>query len=447
MQRGTVRVVLAGRTPSLPRTFEARLAVIALAGLALRLLYAYAQRDYPVVGDALTFHLDAQHLADGHGFQRPFEAVPTAEHPPLHILLLALVDVLGGHGVLAQKVVLCFVGTGTVVALGVMGRLVAGARAGLIAAGIGALYPLLWVIDGSLMSETTYVLLITVTLIVAWRFQEAPSTRRALAVGAAIGLAALTRGEAVGLLVVLPLPLAVRSARTTGPRVRTAALMVGAFCVVIAPWTIRNLATFADPVLISTNGDNVFVGANCHSSYYGDLIGSWDFTCFGTRAPGDESQYSVAWRDRGLRYAREHAGRVPLVVGVRLLRQFDLYRPEQSVFLQSAEGRRPVVARWGIRAFWLLLPFGIAGAVLLRRRRVPLLVLAAPWALAVVVGATVYGSTRLRVAVEPALVVLAAVAVDALVARARGTAPSSTPASTTATSVSAGISQSQSMPA
>src|SRR5215210_1540649 len=134
--------------------------------------------------------------------------VLTAEHPPLHILFLALVDLLGGHGTLPQKFALCFVGTGTVGALGFLGRAVAGARVGLVAAAIGAVYPLLWVIDGSLMSETTYALLITLTLIVAYRYLRGPSVRWALALGAMIALATLTRGEAVGLLVLLALPLA-----------------------------------------------------------------------------------------------------------------------------------------------------------------------------------------------------------------------------------------------
>jgi 4-amino-4-deoxy-L-arabinose transferase-like glycosyltransferase len=444
----------------LPAKFEHRLALIAFGGLLIRLLYTALNRKYPVIGDALTFHLDAAHLADGHGFQRAFEPVPTAEHPPLHILVLALVDLLGGHGTLPQKFVLCFVGTGTVVALGVLGRMIGGPRVGLIAAAVGAVYPLLWVIDGSLMSETEYALLITLTLVVAYRYLRGPSVPRALAVGALIALATLTRGEAVGLVVLLAAPLAWRVHAEWGARLRAAALMVAAFCVVMAPWSVRNLLTFEKPILISTNGYGVVIGANCHGSYYGELLGSWDYGCFRNRAPGDESEYSVDYRDRGLRYARDHASRIPVVVAVRLLRQFDLYRPGQSVIFQAGEGRYHRVARWGIRAYWLLLPFGIAGFVLLRRRREPLLILTAPLLLAALVGALVYGSTRLRVAMEPVLVVSAAVAMDAAWSRRRtrrglaaGAGPSSSapassrPARATATSVSPGISQSQSIDA
>ncbi|HWH92967.1 MAG TPA: glycosyltransferase family 39 protein [Baekduia sp.] len=437
------------------KTFEGRLATIALGGLLIRLLYTALNRSYPVIGDALTFHMDAAHLADGEGFRRAYENMATAEHPPLHIVVLAVVDVLGGHGTLAQKFVLCFIGTGTVVAIGFLARRIAGPRAGLIAAFIGAVYPLLWVIDGALMSETEYVLIITLVLILAYRHLDAPSPRRALALGAMIALATLTRGEAIGLIVLLALPIACRTGATWRARLGTAALIVGAFCAVMAPWSVRNLLTFKEPILISTNGYGVVIGANCNGSYYGDLIGSWDYHCFTNRLEGDESQYSVDYRDRGLRYARDHAGRIPKVVAIRLLRQFDFYRPAQSVIFQASEGRYHTVAWWGLRVYWLLLPFGVAGAVLLWRRRQEVLILAAPVALAVLIGILVYGSTRLRVAMEPVLVVLAAVAMDALVARVRergrqsssADAASSAPASATPTSVSAGISQSQSIEA
>src|SRR3954463_9968374 len=135
------------------KTFDRRLLMIALLGLFVRLLYTGLHRKYPVIGDALTFHKDAAHLANGEGFRRAFEHAPTAEHPPLHIIWLALIDLMGGHGTLAQKFVMCFVGTATVGALGFLGRRVGGPRCGLVAAFVGAVYPLLWVIDGSLMSE------------------------------------------------------------------------------------------------------------------------------------------------------------------------------------------------------------------------------------------------------------------------------------------------------
>src|SRR3954463_7041563 len=219
----------------LPAKFETRLAPIPLGGLLIRLAYAILHRKYPVIGDALTFHLDAQHLADGHGFQRPFEDAPTAEHPPLHIVVLAFVDLLGGSSTTIQRCVMGVIGTGTVVALGVLGRTVAGARTGLIAAALAAVYPLLWVIDGAIMSETEYVLLVTLVLLAAYAYLRAPTVGRGALLGALIALAALTRGEALGFMAVLVVPLILRAWRGWGARVRAAAVVGLAFCAVLAP--------------------------------------------------------------------------------------------------------------------------------------------------------------------------------------------------------------------
>jgi hypothetical protein len=201
-------------------------------------------------------------------------------------------------------------------------------------------------------------------------------------------------------------------------------------------------------VLISNNASGVWVGANCHDTYYGPLIGSWKFQCYGTdRLPGDESERFAVYRRRGMDYLADHAGRLPIVIAARLGRLLDVYQPwGQGAFLASAEGRNVKAQRAGLAAWWLLVPWAIAGAVLLRRRREPaLLVLLAPIALVLLVAATSYGSTRFRFAAEPGLVVLGAVAVDAVVGallRSR-----SRPASATASSDSAGISQSQSIEA
>jgi hypothetical protein len=189
---------------------------------------------------------------------------------------------------------------------------------------------------------------------------------------------------------------------------------LAACALVLAPWTIRNALTFDAPVAISTNASGVFVGANCARTYYGGGIGAWDFRCYGDPPPGDEAQQMTAYRARGLRYARDHAGRVPLVVAARLGRLADVYRPwTQGVFYNGSEGRNPRATKAGLVFYWLLLPFGIAGALRLRRRGAVLLV---PVALVVLVGAAVYGSTRFRTAAEPSLVVLAAVALSALLA-------------------------------
>lgn len=421
---------------------RARLAAVALLALAVRVVYAILNRHHVVQGDALAYHLEGAFLAHGQGFREPYAAVPTAEHPPLHIVVVAFVDLLGGSSLLAQRLALCVVGTVTVVLIALVARRLGGERLGLVAGVIAAGYPMLWLPDGALMSETTYGVFVAGALLAALRVRERPTAGRAAALGAVIALAALTRGEALGLLVLLAAPLLWR-------RWRSLAVAVLAFAVVIAPWTIRNLATFERPVLISTNSDGVWAGANCHATYYTSQIGAWRFDCYGSPPPGDESERMHVYRTRGVDYMRDHLSRLPLVLLAREGRLWDVYEPwTQGVFYAASEGRNPTAQRLGLLCYWLLLGPAIAGAWLLRRRRGPLWVLAAPLLLAALTGAVTYGTTRFRFVAEPSLVLLGAVAVEAALARLRAASSaraSSVPASATATSVSAGISQSQSI--
>jgi 4-amino-4-deoxy-L-arabinose transferase-like glycosyltransferase len=359
-----------------------------LVALGIRLVAAYFNRHYPVIGDASVYHAEAGFLADGQGFRRALTDVPTAEHPPAHIVLLAFFDLLGAHSTAAQKALLGVVGTLTVGVIGLLGRAVQDERTGLIAAAIAALYPELWLPDAALMSETTSTLLVALALLAAYR-------QRTVLLGALIGLAALARGELILLGVLL----------IKRPRAWWGLL---ACVLVLAPWTIRNALTFDRPVLLSSNTGGLLAGANCRRTYYSGEIGTWVYTCLANRPPGDEATADAGYRSRGLRYATHHLARLPLVLAARLGRLLDVYRPwTQGVFYQAAEGRNPRAAKAGLIFYWALLPFGIVGAILAGRRGFVLLV---PVALVVVVALLAYGSTRFRTAAEPSLVVFSALA-------------------------------------
>ena len=397
-------------------SFGRGLALIAAAGLAARLAYALLLvKSKPLLGDALEFHLQANLLADGKGYIQPFlyEATGTvrasADKPPLYPFLEAGVSLLGGRTWAWHQLVGCLAGTGTVAVVGLVGRRAAGPRAGLIAAGLAAAYPLLVAADGSLRSESVYALCIALVLLAALAYREAPSARGAALLGVAVAAAALTRGEALVLLVLLALPLC-------GPR--RAAVAAAACVVAVAPWLARCWIVFDRPVLISTNVGGLLAGANCDATYHGALIGQWDFGCIPPPVHANEALEAERLRDRGLSYARHHAGRLPVVVAARLGRSFELFRPREQARQEAFfEGRNLRVEQAGVACYYALVLLAAYGVVVLRRRDGPWRILLAPVALVVFVTVISYGFTRLRVAAEPALVVLAAVALDAVAAR------------------------------
>jgi 4-amino-4-deoxy-L-arabinose transferase-like glycosyltransferase len=403
----------------LGRHFTVQVAAIAVAGVALRVVYLLTiGRSVTGIGDWWFYHWQANAIADGFGFVEPYRLefdhieLPSAGHPPLYPLVLSAVSLLGGDGTLAHRALGIPIGAVTIVLVGLLGRRAGGDRVGLLAAAICAVYPLMIATDGALMSETLYGALIAGSLLAAWRLLDRPGAWIALGTGALIGLAALTRSEALLLVPLLAWPVCVRGGAGWPLRAGVAAL---GCALVIAPWTIRNLVQFERLIPISNNDATVIAGANCDLTYSGVNMGGWDIRCISERRLDDEGAQARIWRDEGLDYAQDHAGRLPAVVAVRLLRVWDLWQPRRQIMF--AEGRELRVTRVGLVVYFLLCALGIAGALALRRRGRPLLVLLAP-ALAVCVAAVVgYGVPRLRHGFEIPLMVLAAAGVAALLER------------------------------
>jgi hypothetical protein len=301
---------------------------------------------------------------------------------------------------------------------------VAGEAVGVLAAATAAVYPLLWAVDGSLMSESLYGLVVVLSLLCALRVLERPTIWRALLLGGAAALAALTRGEALLLVPLLLLPVAWMAGGPDGlaGRARLAGICVAAFAVVLAPWTVRNWTAFDQPVLVSNNTGTLLAGANCRYTYSGELMGSWWVGCIAYPPQRNEAKLSSYLRRRGLDYARGHTRRFLHVGVIRVLRTWGLFRPAQQIRLAAQEGRRRTAERAGVAMYYVLLPFAIAGVVLLRRRRDLLLVLLTPVAMVTIMSFLGYGTTRFRLAAEPSIVILAATAIAALASRARARA-------------------------
>jgi 4-amino-4-deoxy-L-arabinose transferase-like glycosyltransferase len=407
------------------RWFRGGVALSALAGLALRLIYVFGPgRHVSEFGDFHHYHLSANLIAHGHWFVDPEwlrisgKYVPSANHPPLWQLLLGLVSWLGGTGVLVQRAVGCFVGAVAIVLLGLVGRRVGGPRVGLAAAVLAAVYPILIGADGSLMSEPLFGVFVLCALLLGFRLRDRPTTRTAAALGVSIALAALTRSEGLALLLLLALPVAVVAAPPGGWK--RFGVCAAACVVVIAPWLARNWIAFDRPVLISTNDGSLVAGANCDLTYHGVSLGIWTTDCLSGQAPRwqrNEAEQAATWRNEGTSYAWNHLGRLPVVVAARLLRTFDFYQPWRMTAF--AEGRWLKADKAGLISYYMLLPFALLGAWLLlrTRRRFELLVLLAPVALVLLQSALGFGFPRFRHAADLVMVVLGAVAVVSVLER------------------------------
>jgi 4-amino-4-deoxy-L-arabinose transferase-like glycosyltransferase len=398
--------------------FRLALLGIVAVGVVIRVVYTLVESPWPPPGldDQFYFSALPKLLADGHGFVAPFKlyfqhvSVATAEHPPLYSVVLAGPSLIGLDSPDAQRLAGSVFGAGTIALVGLLGRRLAGDRAGLIAAGIAAIYPTLIAADGALMSETLYGLLTAASLLAAYRLIDAPRAGRAVVLGGLVALTALTRGEA---LLLLPFVLIPVLRKPAGRRASLIALV--AFLVVLTPWTARNWIVFNRPVAIATNSGTAVAGANCAVTYAsGDHLGGWYPPCIKEHPGKNEAEHHAEALKDGVRYAGDHLGRLPVVLAARLGRVWSVYKP-----FAIPEGRSVRVQKVGVIAFFLLVPLGAAGYFLLRRRGEVTWILLAPFIIVAVTALTTYGNLRFREPAEIALVVLAAVAADELLRRWR----------------------------
>lgn len=413
-----------------------------IVALAVRVLYVVLiAGDRPIIGDALNYHLYGERIGTGHGMvsvsrpdlERPVvDPVPTAQFPPLFPYLVGLLHAIGVTTVFGQKLALAVLGSVTPVLLALAARELTvdtfgrrrSERAGIAAGSIAAVYPFLWVVDGSLMSETLFGVLLAGMLWAVFGLRRRPTVVRAAVVGTLIGLATLTRTEAImiGAALVVIVAITVDSGRAARARLVAAAALT---CVaVLTPWTIRNLIVFEEPVFVATNSTAVFAGANCDGTYRGESLGGWLYVCYGEDPMGDESQWASEYRRRGMAYAREHADRLPVVVLARVGRTWGVVAVDQQTRLDIFEGRLLTATRAGLVMYYPLVVLAVVGAVALGRRdRGGLATLVAVLAVVTLMSAVAYGSTRFRFAAEPVLVLLGAVGITAILERRWSTGP------------------------
>ena len=393
--------------------------LIGVAAFVGRVIYVVTTTNHQALTtDEIYFISNARSLAAGHGFK--FSAligaapVDNAAHPPLTALVLAPTATITDSN-LALRLTVAFAGVGTVVLVGVVGRKLAGPRAGLIAAAIAALYPALWSYDGLVLSETFSAITTALVMLLAYRLVSDPSWLNALGTGVACGLAMLSRSE---LLVFVPVLVVMVLARITtidwSRRTAVAGIMVVASAATVGPWVGYNLSRFEKPVFLTYPG-GVLLGANCRSTYYGPLIGSWNGFCTVQSNNPDPSVVEAEKQRRALSYVRAHLSRVPVVVAARIGRVWSVYRLGQIADYEAANGV-PKWATWSGWAMYLVLGvLTVAGAVSLARRRVTLLPIIAPFVVATLTAAAFYGRPRFRIPAEVSIAILAAVALDAFV--------------------------------
>ncbi len=382
----------------------ARLAVgILVAALAIRVAWVLATPDYQLVHDALDYDNHAASIAAGDGFALSYGR-PTAFRPPLYPVFLAGVYVFTGQDIVRRadrervrrhrdR------GADRLLAFQLWGR-----RESLVAMALGAVYVPLILVGQSVMSEPLFVLCMLGSIAAALK-------RWALLAGVLMGLAILGRANAIILL--LPVAIAV----WRGPK--PAVVLVVAAALTVIPWTIRNAIVLDHFVPVSTQLGSALAGTyNSNAREDKANPASWrslkrvdDYKPIFSRVKTtNEAVLENELREASLEFIKAHPAYVGKVAFWTSRRMLDLGGMDWSIHTASTISAGRTAAITGVVCFWIFAVLAVIGAFTQRARAAPLWFWAVPLLMYLGVVFLVVETPRYRTAIDPFIVLLAALA-------------------------------------
>jgi len=336
--------------------------IMLIVGLVARLaLTYYAGWNAPPApgSDSSEYDSYAWNLAQGHGYsgispdvKKPDGQLlehPTAYRSPGTSVLWAGLYCLFGHQFGVIRIVNCIMDMMTILLVYLIGYKCFNYKTAIIAASIYSVWPAALLYSSQLLSETLFTFLFCSFILFSLKFADNAGWMWSIAAGALLGLAMLTRGNAV-LMVALLVPWSIWQFRKI-PRliIRGFAISFVAL-VMLVPWTIRNYGIFHAIIPFQTGGGDVLLGSYNRIVVSDPLYyGYWIYPASGLPeyreqilAPNNEVIRDHVETQLAIQWIRNHPEKWWYLVELRLRR---LLTP----FLQS---RSPMPYRVGMLASW-----------------------------------------------------------------------------------------------
>lgn len=385
-------------------TYRRWLCATLLGGVALRVcLLVYAEQrperfDFP---DSHRYVRVARNIVAGKG---PIDSAQVkAGTDPVYPAILSAGIRLGASSDEAVfrfgRIVNAVFSCASILLISMLGRAICGDRAGLIAAGIFAIDPILLFFNGLVLTETVHITILLAAMCCMARLSSRYALLLAGCSGLLLGLGAMTRST--GFLLVFAMLPAVWLLTRPGIRRATVGLCLAGSIAALAPMVMRNYAVLGAFVPVRTGG-----GASLM-----EALGPWADGGPGMdrivypAMPDDANEIE---RDRICRkaavdWARENPGAALRLCVVKLARTWS---PLMHAEGYSGTGLQAVALASSIPVYIL----AVCGAFALRGFPGKLVLLLSPVVYFSLVHMVFVGSVRYRAAMMPMMFVLAAVA-------------------------------------
>jgi 4-amino-4-deoxy-L-arabinose transferase-like glycosyltransferase len=375
-----------------PRGREA--AAVFAAALILRLLFLWVVPSPSLeTPDQPDYDRLARGILDGRGYVAP-SGLPTSERPPLYPYMLAGVYALFEDGPPAVRVVQATVDAITCLLVYLLAARHFGVQVARIAAvlalvSLSQMFATLYLMTESL---STFFMVATVfaldVALAGWR------PMAFAAAGVLVGLGTLTKGTTLLMPPALLIPIWVAAQRNWRRTAGAGALLLAAFALTLAPWTIRNYRVHGELVPLATQVGWVMYSSYVPSQGFGNY--TIDDNVIASRALPEPEASRFLMRATG-DHVRAHPGELPRLMVLRVL--FFL-GPFDWGFLGA-----DAVFNFTYALSALLAVYGLAT---MRWNDWRPILLVTPLCFMLVQALWIFSSQRMRMPLEPLLIVLAA---------------------------------------
>lgn len=393
-----------------------------LVALLVRVGYVLYTPHYVARIDAASYDLLARGLAQGHGWVLG----ASAYRPPGYPFFLAAIYKLVGvpHGSWTDpRLVQALVSTLTVALIGVLALRVAGRAAMLLSMAIAAVYTPLVLVGVSLMTESLFVPLVLAATICA--LESRTATRRGrwiVAAGLLTGLAALTRGNGIAVGLALAVVVWTGRPRMSRRAIAAPAVLLAVMAITIVPWTIRNAFAQHAFVPVTTELGTTLTGTYNDASARHHFI--WKVGGYRNYASIKHKLRGVSEATRNshlisavIHYLGQHPTYVAQAVFWNTMRLLDF----QGLFVARRSAHADTdasagFANLGVFTFWVVGLFALLGVLSATARAVPKVLWSVPLVIWASEAPITTGTPRFRAALDPFVILLAALAVQAAIA-------------------------------
>jgi 4-amino-4-deoxy-L-arabinose transferase-like glycosyltransferase len=241
-------------------------ALVAILGLAFvaRLVAALNGYDFRTGSDPDMYERLAAHLFQEGEYGLPGSANPYDFAPGAPLFATAIYHLVGAISPVAARIGLAVAGTLAVLVVYLLGRRLAGPRAGLVAAALAAAYPPTLFYTSLLSGEPLAILTVPAAVLAfLWAADRGRSPWAWAVPGLLLAATAMLRPEYVALAALLALLATLVVARRSGPLRGLAAggLMAVTFAAALAPWAAIASNALDKFVPVSTGGGKaLFIG-------------------------------------------------------------------------------------------------------------------------------------------------------------------------------------------